>query len=137
MPAKDEFVKAARGWIGVKWLHQGRNRAGIDCVGLLLMASKDVGLDVPDLAGYRRSPDRKKFIDHINANSQPETTTQAGNFGIFRDGTQPCHVGIFAERDGVLTLIHAYAGTGMVMEEPYCHDWPKKLMTIRSVTGLE
>jgi len=135
-PSKQDYVNSARNWLGVRWVHQGRSRNGLDCVGLILVAARDLGLEIPDMPGYRRTPDPQKFIGHIFANSNPETETVPGHFGVFRDGTQPCHAGIFAEKNGVTTLIHAYAGTGIVMEEPFIHDWPRRLFAIRSIKDL-
>lgn len=137
MPLKQEFIEAARGWLGVRWLHQGRNRAGVDCVGLLLVAAADVGIELPDMPGYRRSPNPELFVTHIRNNSLPVSAPEPGTFGVFRDGNQPCHVGIFAERDGNLTLIHAYAGTGKVMEELFLHDWPRRLVEVRAIEGID
>jgi cell wall-associated NlpC family hydrolase len=35
----EEAIAAARGMVGVPWIHQGRNpKLGIDCVGLMLLA---------------------------------------------------------------------------------------------------
>lgn len=136
MPSKLDFLEAARGWSGVRWLHQGRNRMGVDCVGLLIVAAADLGIEVPDLRGYRRTPDPSIFVTHILENSVPESEPLPGTFGIFRDGTQPCHVGIFGEMHGQVSLVHAYAGTGKVMEEVFAHNWPANLVTIRSIEGL-
>lgn len=133
---KADFVEAARGWMGVRWMHQGRNRMGVDCVGLLIVSAADIGIDIPDLQGYRRSPRPEIFLEHIRANSDPAMLPEPGNFGIFRDGTQPCHVGIFAEMHGQTSLLHAYAGTGVVMEEPFIHHWPSRLIEIRTIKGL-
>lgn len=136
MPNREAFIEAARGWIGTRWIHQGRNRAGVDCVGLLLMAAADLGIELPDMPGYRRSPNPDLFVTHIRNNSLSVPSPEPGTFGIFRDGLQPCHVGIFAEQDGQLTLIHAYAGLGVVMEEPFIHDWPAKLVEVRAIEGI-
>jgi len=136
MPSNQDFVDAARGWLGVPWLHQGRNRAGVDCVGLLLVCLEEIGLPAEDLQGYRRSPQPVRFVQHIRSQTEPCTETVPGAIGIFRGGTQPCHVGIFAEKDGIVTLIHAYAGLGVVMEEPFAHDWPNDLIELRRIGGL-
>ena len=136
MHSKDDFIAAARSWIGTRWVHQGRNRAGVDCVGLLLMAAADIGIELPDMPGYRRSPNPALFVTHIRDNSLAVAEPTPGTFGIFRDGTQPCHVGIFAERDGHLTLIHAYSALGKVLEEDFIHDWPKKLVEVRAIEGI-
>jgi len=109
---------------------------GVDCVGLVLCSLNDIGIPAPDMQGYRRTPD-PIFVEHIRNNSLPSNEMRPGNLGIFRDGTQPCHVGIFATLHGQTSLIHAYAGTGLVMEEVFIHDWPKKLIETRSFLGLE
>lgn len=136
MPRADDFIAAARGWIGVRWLHQGRTLGGIDCVGLVLVSLSEIGIIIPDMQGYRRSPNPEQFLGHIREHSLPANQPLPGTVGIFRDGTQPCHVGIFAEMHGQPSLIHAYAGTGIVMEEPFIHDWPSKLVEVRAIEGL-
>lgn len=110
---------------------------GIDCVGLLICAGADIGIEVPDMQGYRRSPQPEAFLGHIRDNSDPISNPAHGCFGIFRDGTQPCHVGVFCEIDEVLYLVHAYAGTGVVMEEPFIHHWPGRLIETRCLRGLD
>ncbi|USM11580.1 NlpC/P6 family protein [Citromicrobium phage vB_CbaS-RXM] len=135
MPS-DALLISARSWLGTKWMHQGRSRRGVDCVGLLICAAADLGIEVPDLKGYRRAPDPQVFLEHIRTNSEFETDTLPGHFGIFRDGTQPCHVGIFGELHGRVSLLHAYAGTGKVMEEVFDHHWPERLIEIRSLKEL-
>lgn len=135
-PSHRDFMEAARGWVGTRWVHQGRTKDGIDCAGLLIVAGADVGVVVPDLQGYRRTPNPEKFVGFLMDITDPQTTIEPGYFGIFRDGNQPCHVGVFGERDGRTTLIHAYVGTGKVIEEPYAHDWPRRLFAIRSIRGV-
>jgi cell wall-associated NlpC family hydrolase len=136
MPTSNDFIAAARSYMGVKWRHQGRNQMGVDCVGLVLCCLDEIGIPAPDMQGYRRTPD-PIFVEHIRNNSLSSTTTDPGMLGIFRDGTQPCHVGIFATMYGQTSLIHAYAGTGIVMEEVFIHDWPNKLVEVRAFKGLE
>jgi cell wall-associated NlpC family hydrolase len=136
-PTNAEFVEAARNWMGVRWVHQGRSRMGVDCVGLVLVAACDMGIIIPDLTGYRRTPHPDVFVNHVRQVTIPATQPLPGHIGVFRDGNQPCHVGIFAERHDKPSLIHAYIGTGKVMEEPFIHEWPSKLMEIRAIEGFE
>lgn len=130
-----DFVESARAYTGVKWRHQGRNRLGVDCVGLVLCSLADIGIIVPDMQGYRRTPD-PIFVQHIRDNSVPAPGPLPGTLGIFRDGNQPCHVGIFATMHGEVSLLHAYAGTGKVMEEVFMHDWPRRLIEVRALAEL-
>lgn len=136
MPSSAEFIDAARGYIGTRWMHQGRSARGIDCVGLVLLSAAQIGIEIPDMQGYRRSPNPALFLGHIRNNTIPADAPVPGTIGVFRDGNQPCHVGIFATLHDQLSLIHAYAGTGLVMEEVFIHDWPKKLIEIRAIESL-
>lgn len=136
MPTTDDLIAAARSRIGMRWLHQGRTEQGVDCVGLVLVCLRDLGIEVPDMPGYRRSPHPIHFIEHIRTNTDRAPAPAPGMMGVFRDGNQPCHVGIFAEMHGQLSLIHAYAGLGKVLEEPFIHDWPRLLIETRRLKGI-
>lgn len=52
-----QFINAARSYIGVPWVHQGRTRRGLDCIGLVVVSARACGLDVPLLSRYGRTPD--------------------------------------------------------------------------------
>jgi cell wall-associated NlpC family hydrolase len=136
MPSSSLLIAAARTYIGIPWLHQGRNRQGVDCVGLLICAMADIGIEIPDMQGYRRAPDPEVFVGHIHANSLPEKFPFPGTLGVFRDGSQPCHVGIFATMYDQMSLIHAAAGPERVKEELFIHDLPGNLISIRRFKGL-
>lgn len=131
-----DYAEAARGWIGTRWVHQGRTHAGVDCVGLVIVAARDLGIELPDIAGYRRTPDPKKFVNFILEHSDPQPKPVVGSVGIFRDGNQPCHLAIFAEKHGQLSMIHAYAPRKVVMEEPFTHTWPNRLFATRSIREM-
>lgn len=88
------------------------------------------------MQGYRRSPNPALFLGHIRKHTLPVAAPTPGTIGVFRDGSQPCHVGIFAEMHGGVSLIHSYAPVGVVMEEMFIHDWPKKLIEIRAIEEL-
>jgi cell wall-associated NlpC family hydrolase len=55
----EQFVEAARTYLGAPWLHQGRSRQGIDCAGLLICAAVDCGIiePTPELQTYNREAD--------------------------------------------------------------------------------
>lgn len=110
---------------------------GVDCVGLLIVALADIGIEAQDMPGYRRTVDGPRFIDNIRNQTEYCATPEPGTIGIFRDGTQPCHVGIFTEKNGVIHLLHASSAVGKVIEEPFIHDWPSLLMEIRKIKELD
>src|SRR5690242_9974129 len=50
------LVTAARAYKGTPFLHRGRTRRGVDCVGLLVLAFRDCGYAPPDFTLYGREP---------------------------------------------------------------------------------
>lgn len=104
----EDIVKYARTWIGTRWQHQGRNRRGIDCAGMLVVTMNEFGLPCQDLKGYRRDPG-PQFVKQIRAYTDPGPNHPInGAIGIFSDSTMPCHTGIFAvDSDGRVTVIHS------------------------------
>lgn len=60
-PCPECFIAAARAYLGVQWVHQGRSRNGVDCVGLLVCAAKDAGIIVEDVRNYSTRPDGERF----------------------------------------------------------------------------
>lgn len=125
---------AARSYLGVPFLHQGRNPAvGIDCVGLLVLAARDCGLHelaAQDFTAYDRNP----------AMGQLESRLQAALGNPLRVLTPGCvvsvdffgqtrHVGIIGEDAGRLTIIHTYNRPAMVIEHGIDAKW------LRRITG--
>lgn len=117
-------VHAARGWLGVPWRHLGRSLAGVDCIGLVVLAHRTAGHDVPDPAPYAREPVGARVIAGIEAaGGRRVARPRAGDVLVFKvDGVNGGHLGIAAERDGEATVIHAYAARRRVVEEPLSHD---------------
>ena len=91
--------------------HAGRNRNGIDCVGLIIKVAHELGLSEYDTTNYGRRPVPADFLremrDHLVA--VPASRLDHGEIAVFTEPRHPCHVGII-ERDGAdLYVIHAYA----------------------------
>lgn len=108
--------------MGVKWQHMGRNRMGIDCVGLYVMIARN--FDIPchgDEVNYRRTPEGDGRLVKVLTEQMiiVQPPLKLGMGVVLRDNTQPCHVGIIGERYGELSLIHASVIKGKVYEEPW------------------
>lgn len=122
-PTRSEFVAAARTYLGVPYRHQGRNRIGMDCVGLVVCAARDVGYDIPDMFGYRRAGDGIAFMRHVRQNGREilgNVPLKKGQILAFQQQQFPAHLGILDMRaDGQITVIHAYAGRRQVDEQSF------------------
>lgn len=138
MIAASSIVEEARGWKGTRWVHQGRARAGVDCAGLVIRVCHGVGLPAEDMQGYRRTPNAREFIEHIRRQTGlSHIGPVPGAIGIFRESVFPCHTGIFSMVDDKIYLIHAEASAGKVVEAPFTHDLPKRLVEIRLLNGVD
>lgn len=108
------LVAAARAHLGVRWQHQGRTPHGLDCAGLVALALRDIGFTPYDATGYPRQPYRNMLEATVQRNFgaplPADTKLRVGDVVVMlchKDA--PNHVGIIAEHDGYLTLIHAHA----------------------------
>ncbi len=119
---KGELIVAeARRWIGVRWRHQGRSRAGVDCIGLCLCALEaGAGATFDAPATYARRPSGRLLQAALAAALDPvqSGSGQAGDIALFSEAGQRVHVGILASKEGVQTVIHAHARRRAVVEEP-------------------
>jgi cell wall-associated NlpC family hydrolase len=52
------LVREARTYMGVRWRHQGRDRRGLDCAGLVVASLRGIGRAVRDSTAYGRVPYR-------------------------------------------------------------------------------
>ncbi len=99
--------EAARSYIGVPWLHHGRSRHGLDCVGLLVLAARDIGKPGEDYFGYTRSPEPRDLVRHLlrQVRRVPRGQLSAGHIVTLRLRDLP-HVGIVGNGIAPFSLIH-------------------------------
>lgn len=68
MPLTDEqraaICTAARSYLGVKWVGQGRDHDGIDCVGVVECSYIEAGLPLPPTLPVYRNVD-SKLLKHV------------------------------------------------------------------------
>lgn len=121
---RDRIINEARSWIGTPWRHIGRNRKGLDCIGLGVVVAREVGLTNYDVTTYGRDP-TPGLIEHFRrvAVEIPIMQAMPGDFYVIKDGPYPYHVAFCSERDGIPHIIHANARRRMVIEEPYTDYW--------------
>lgn len=119
MLEREDIIAEARRWIGTPWRHQGRSRSGVDCVGLVVLVARNVGLEPEDVTGYARRQDGRALLRHLHKQLEIRSTTnwKIGNIGVFKESAFPIHVGFLSSREGVPTVIHAHARRRQVIEE--------------------
>lgn len=121
-----EITTAARGWTGVRWLHQGRSRDGIDCLGLVLVVAHELALTDFDTRDYARQAEDESMLEQCREHlfEIPRAAARPGDVPVMRFGTNR-HIGIFGDYvHGGLSLIHAFSqAPRKVVEHRFNDDW--------------
>jgi len=106
----DDFISAARSFIGTPFRHQGRRPGvGLDCIGVMVCAAWAAGYEVDDIANYSRRPNGQ-LIPNLERqlDSIPIDDAEPGDivaFWITRCGN-PQHIGVLSFINP-MTIIHA------------------------------
>lgn len=147
---RDQIVATARGYKGTPYLHQGRVKgAGIDCVGLGVCVSWDLGIKPRswNITGYRRLPDGHSLMRHLRENMAAEIgqgEMQTGDMVVVAFDEWPHHVGIVADYmamgSGGLqqahSVIHANSKTGRVEEGRLVFDGAMRFVAAFQFPGV-
>lgn len=131
---------AARKYVGVPFLHQGRNPSvGVDCVGLAKQVILDCGLHAlaeHDLTAYARNPNGGELERRMQAAFGPPVPELAPGCLVTIDFYgQSRHVGIIGDHSGRLTLIHAYGRPPRVIEHGIDEKWRRRITGIYCAGG--
>lgn len=154
MATAAEVQAEARTWVGVKLMHQGRTReGGVDCAGVVIRTGLDSGaapagasLEEVDahLGNYSRLPNPRILLKVVAlyCNPIPKEELRPADVLALSWGAErklPMHLGILAERDGRLMLIHAYSrmAKARVVEVGYSADWVDRTCSVWRYKGLE
>lgn len=122
MPGSSErIVEQAKTWLGVRFRHMGRNRNGVDCIGLVIKVAHELGLTDYDTSCYARRPDfgfmRKEFKREMRLIDRRDA--QSGDVLVSFPDDGRAHCGILeVDEAGRRWIIHSYEPIGQVIREP-------------------
>jgi len=124
MITPQDVVTTAREYLGVRWHHQGRNHAGVDCIGLVVIVAKRLGLIDFDVHGYGRIPDGNRLRSELGRLMVPVYESAPGDVILMRFADEPQHVAIATDKG----IIHSYAQIRKVVE--HCVDgiWERRIV---------
>jgi cell wall-associated NlpC family hydrolase len=111
----EKILSVARSWLNSPWIHHQRAKGlGADCVGFINGVFDELGLQLPPIDNYRRSPENDELLVFIRSLPflREKESIEAGNILVFKVGLIPHHVG-FSNGEG---LIHADFVVGKVVE---------------------
>jgi NlpC/P60 family putative phage cell wall peptidase len=115
-------VAAARRWLGTPYHHMADIRGvGVDCAMILVRVFCDLALVQPfDPRPYTRDwmlhRDDERYLGFLLASAREVEAPAPGDVMLFRIGRCYAHGGIVTKAEPV-TLLHAYAPAGCVIEE--------------------
>lgn len=133
MPDIDRHALLAtlRSLLGVPFRHQGRDRSGLDCLGVVLFVAQAHGIPLEDQRGYPASTDgswlrrecARQLVEIPVAEAQPGDVVQWAERSSREGKAPPCNLAFVAWHGGQVTLIHALVAMGGVYEHGYRAPW--------------
>jgi cell wall-associated NlpC family hydrolase len=124
----------ARKWVGAPYLHQGRSRGGVDCLGLALEVCRDLGLvdNGLDWTHYGRLPMRDFMEQQVQQHCTQTAEAVAGSLIVVRWTTVAAHLAICTGPN----MIHACASRKRVVEHGYRGIWKRLTHSIWLLPGV-
>jgi cell wall-associated NlpC family hydrolase len=128
-----DVTEEARSWVGVPFLHQGRSRRGVDCVGLPIVVCQALAL-IPSnfgLRAYGRTPSgelEQRLLEHCQQIERPV----AGSLIVIAWTRLAAHVAICTGD----AMIHAYESVGRVVEHGYRGRWTRMTHSAWRLPGV-
>lgn len=137
-----QLIEAARRHLGARFRHQGRGgEDGLDCLGLILVPAREVGLTRFEPPNYGPEFDRVALVrtltEHLHRidlqwtaadfNEDRLPKAEAGDVLLFAVRNHPAHLA-YATGEG--TMIHATEKAGKVIEEPIGPVWQRSLLSV-------
>lgn len=122
------IVETARSYLGVPFVHQGRSRRGVDCVGLLVCVAQDLSIPVSDDLAYGLNPDPVHLRAKISENLAPiaMADAQPGDVYLMRFDQAATHVAILTDRG----IIHALSTARGVVEHRMDSTWRTRIRSV-------
>lgn len=132
LASRAQVIAAARSYLGVPWVHQGRTRAGLDCGGLVVCVAHDLGLSDFDATGYAREPDGITLRRYLQAHALRVSQSEPGDILLLRFVRHPQHVGIRTDYG----IIHTFAQVGAVVEHRLDGAWAARVVDAYAFPGV-
>lgn len=139
MPSRSDVIAAARSCLGLPFAHQGRGPGGIDCVGLIIVTGRiiGVGLHWPEMPYQRFPPEDyvravlKEYLVPLRGSPEP------GDVALLRWRRTANHLAVVADGDRPYSLIHAYYVAARVVEHRADRFWHDRVVGLYGFRGVE
>lgn len=137
---RQHIVNTARGWLDVRYRHQGRTKEkGVDCVGLIIGVGAELGLQLIAPDYYAESPSSNLVLRYADNQLVPIENKRLalGRVAILWgfDRNEAQHLAIVGEHAGRQTMIHSFSKAGKVLEHSWDAFWMKRLVRVYEFPG--
>jgi hypothetical protein len=126
---QSEIVAAARSLVGIRYRHQGRNRLGLDCIGVPALVGLELGfasakewLNDPKCKGYGREPDQYMLLGACERYLKYVFAPRLGDIYLMQWENRPRHFGVIVGLEPT-RIVHAYAAARKVCESGIDGEW--------------
>ncbi len=135
MTIGERLAAAAMKYLGVPFHHQGRARkSGLDCIGLLVVSSEDIGCGVVDRADYKSAPNGRDLVNEMESQLDrvdKRDKVLAGDILLFITNAKskrrlPQHIAIKTHGG----LVHTFIAAKRVVENEYTDEWKSCLHSV-------
>jgi NlpC/P60 family len=132
-----DVIACARQFCGVRFMHQGRSAAGLDCLGLLIITARtlevhfeDETVDTLDIPTYGARPDTLLLKQKLDTHLTPIALSDVreGDIVVLKVDGLPQHLALITDypMQSELGMIHAYAPARQVIEHRYDAQWRRQ-----------
>lgn len=138
MPTRDDVVNTARKYLGAKFRQCGRLDDALDCVGLVVLTGKSLGLEIEDEDTYTFDPKPEFFLRHVRKQSVRGNVQELkhGQILLFRQSVFPMHLGILTTDGPDYGVINANLFRREVVEQSF-DEWAELLIENRDYKGID
>jgi len=130
----NDIVYAANGLVDVPYRHQGRNSAGLDCAGVVIVTAQLLGLTDKDTKAYSRRPNVAEFTTFMldtGCKQLPYGAQEHGDILRLNSEGWPVHIGVYEIDDqGEEWYIHALARHKKVTRDPLTDDIKRSINSV-------
>lgn len=129
---QEQLVEAAKGWLGIRYIHRGDTKKGCDCSGFVVGVIKQLGylqdfvMPVYPSDWNLHSPEHNYLKEYLNDYCIEVAGKEAvpGDFVVFKFGKHISHLGILVDEK---IFIHCYLHAGVKYGTLNEGQWGKRV----------
>jgi len=130
---REQWIAEIRSWIGVPWRHQGRNRYGVDCIGLVIASAHALRLTEFDFRAYGRVPIGDLLLRVCDEQMVRKSKAQPGDVLVMRLRKYPQHFAVLVAPG---RIVHARGEDGKVVETFLPEQWARRIVANYALPGV-